>query len=556
MSTINGSDNSSARQDEIIRRNREEARQNESEIIKKHQKEITRLTEQHSQEVERLQQNHQKQMSELKRQSQDGISRRDHKYQQEIEGLRGLHRKQMQDTANNASRNVDLNRKTASTEVQQAQIRNDERVQDLNESYRRSLDELSASHARTLGEMRERQQEAVQNYRENLNKKHQGELEALGKNRQKEVQESERQHRSYRTSTEARLRNQELAHMQDQQKASDNLLATVRSERQNQTQNEAMLREGFKEGLNQTRERFEKKMEQERDAAETAGRGTRKDVYERINGQMRRLEQANRELKEVNVRDQLQRKREAERQVDNVKEAYQNNVEIAMRERNETIRDSNDNTAKQINQQQKKNEHLMVNLNRNYLHQLDTQEMRHRGDIDMIESDFKARSDQTKHTTDQRVRHIVDQTESEKLRLSELHDANRQVLAKNQRDEANELRAFHQRDKLEAVERIKDAMRKQEIQHQEKMTTLSSKYEKEIARLNDEMARTKRSHDEDMKRITAQFQRQHQTELDAQQIQFQEKLRKTQTQHSEEMRTTNQRNQERFDQLLTTVKKA
>ena len=555
MSTINSSDGSS-RQDEVVRRNREDYRANESEMNKKHQKELKRLTEQHSMELEKLKVAHSNQMNEIKDQSRESISKRDHKYQQEMEDMRAMHRKQLQDTAGSATKTSEVSRKTAEQEVQQGQTRNEERVKTLSENYKRSLDEVNQTNSRALDEVRSKQQQAVSEYREKLNAKHQEEIEALNNARQTEVSNVEGSARNYRKSTQAQIKDQALRHFQNQQKASENLVDAVRTQRNIQSENEAMLRRGFKDGLANTRERYEESMAKEREAVDNVSRGTRADVYERVNGQMRQLERKNQELKEHNTLDEVKRKRDTDRQVANVRDAYQKNVEVAENARDEAIRSSNKNTAKDLSRVQKKNDEVVVNLNRNYLEKIDTQETRHKTDFDLMQNDFTARSDQTKSSTDQRVRHIVNETEAEKQRLSENHTEVRKNLALGHRDELNELRASMERDKMENIEHMKDMMRKQEVSHNDKMVSMTGKYEKEIARLNDEIGKTKRSHEEEVKRLVGQIQRQHQNELDSQQLQYQEKMRKAQAQHGEEIRVTNQRNQEKFDQLLTTVKKA
>lgn len=555
MSTINSADNSS-RQDDVIRRNREDARQSESEMVKKHQKELKRLAEQHHADLERLEKSHQRQITELKKQTQDSISKRDHRYQKEIDGLRDLHRKQLQETATNAAKNVELTRKTTGNEVEMSKARNDQRVQDLNDSYRESLTKAEQNHEEQLNRVREEQQKSVQDYRERMNTKHQKEVEILTENSQKEAQDKDLRDRNYRRTTEARYREQEMRHMLGQQKASEDLVDAVKHERLSQTENEKVLRQGFKEGLQTMRERYDEAVGREREAAETASRGTKADVYERVTGQMRSLERENSEIKQQNVRNELNMKREKDREVQNTKTAYQANVEEALKARDQAVRDNNAINSRDIHAIREKDSALMMKQSQQFLEKMDGQEARHKTDIDVMEGAFNARLDHGKNVTDQRVKQILNQTEADKARLAEYHDTSLQALSRGYRDETTELRLALEKDKLQTVERMKDLVRKQEIQHNDKLQALSAKYEKEIMRLSDELNKTKRNHDEEMKRVVSQMQRNHQNELDAQNLQYQEKMRKTQDQHSEEMRVSTQRNQERFDQLITTMKKA
>lgn len=555
MSTISGSDGSS-RADEKIRKTREEAKERESDIVKRHHREMRRITEQHVAELQKIKQDHANQLKEYQRESQETINARDHKYQKEMEGLRNMHKKQLQNVAGDASKNVDLTRKVANDEVTQAQLRNDARVKDLTADFTRNLKAKEESTQRAMSELREANQKSVQEYRENINKKHAKELELVQEERQREISEVGAQSMQYRKVTEGRIRDQDLRHQQDRQKSSDDLEDAVMRERQNQAQNEKILRDGFSAGLNKTRKRFEEKMSAEREKIDAAQGKTKEQVYERINNQLRGLERRNVNLKDQNARDQVRYKHQADQQVGNLREAYQGNLEVAQRERDEAIRQGNERNHKDITKVNEKNSRLMVDMNRDFLERMNTQEDIHKTSVDAIESDFQAQQTMTRANADNRVKHIVSETEADKERLAEYFDNNRQVSAKSHREEMLELKHKFETEKREGIDRIKNTMRKQELEHAEKSASLVAKYEKEIARLNDELVRVRRNNDEDLKRLASEMSRQHKMELDAQQLQYQERMRKTQDLHSDEMRKTNKVHQERVDQLVTTLKKA
>lgn len=553
MSTINGNDNSS-RQDEVVRRNREDYRQNESELVRKHQKELRRITEQHASELAQLNENHQTQMTELKRLSNESVSARDHKYQKDMDSLRALHRKQLQDTAEGAQRNLEMGRQTNARDMTDTKFRAEERVKMLNEDYERTTRQREGETAHLLTEMREEQQKAVGEYREKLNQRHAEEKEKLSNERQRELSNVESQARSYRKSAEARLRDQNIRHFQERQKASDNLEDLVAKERSNQAQGEKILRQGFKDALEDTRDRYEQKMTKEREFLDTTSNETRAKVFERINNQLRGLERENSNLKDANSRDRVLTKYQADREIENMRDAFQKNVEVAQEERSAAVDQFNHLNHKDIDKINQQNSRLMQDANRSYVERFNSQEERHKSAVDNIETDFQAQNAMNRTAANQRVRHIVEETESDKARLVAQGNLDRETQAKSHRDEIIELRSIQEQDKKAAIDRLKESIRKQEVQHEEKMSVVVAKYEKEIARLNDELVRVRRANDEDLKRLAGEMQRQHKSELDTQQIQYQEKMRKTQDLHSEELRTVNRRNQERVDQLVATTK--
>ncbi|MCB0362498.1 MAG: hypothetical protein KDD35_07245, partial [Bdellovibrionales bacterium] len=95
MSSVAGSGDSN-RQDEIVRRNREEYLERESQAMRKHNKEIRRLNEAHQAEVDRIKDTFNQQIQEMKERSQQTMTSRDLRHQKETEELRDLYKKQMQ----------------------------------------------------------------------------------------------------------------------------------------------------------------------------------------------------------------------------------------------------------------------------------------------------------------------------------------------------------------------------------------------------------------------------------------------------------------------------
>ncbi len=555
MSTISGSDNSS-RQDDQVRRTREEYRQNESEMVKKHQKELRRITEQHTSEIERLKKAHETQLNELKRSTQESITSRDHKYQQEMESVRELHKKQLEQTANSSNRKIENTKKFSNEELKESQLRNDQRMKELAADYLKASKQKDEYTAEAMKTMRDQQQKEVQDYRERINQRHANEIDMLAENHQRELSDVETQARNYRKSSEARFRDQELRNLQNRQKNSDDLEDTVRRERANQAQNEKLLRQGFEDGLALTRKRFEDRAVDEREKIAASQESTKRDVYERVNNQIRMRERENQDLKAANARSDVARKAEADRVIDNMRRSFQDNVNVAQKQRADSIKAANLQNAKDIHKLQRENSARTVEMTRDFLQKINDQEDQSKANLEVIESDFSARQEYAKTTADQRVRHVIDETELDKARLSEVHENSRSQMAISHKEEMDQLRLKMEREKREGIERMKEMMRKQEAQHQEKSASLVARYEKEIAKMNDELARVKRQQGDQIKRLQSELERQHRSEMDVQQSQFQDKLRKTQDQHADELRLVNQRNQERMDQLLTATKKA
>ena len=161
MSSVGNSDSSAsstAQQNDVVRKNREEYRGEEAEMVKKQSKEIRRLNEEHYAEIEKLKNEHQAQIEDLRQDAHKEINARDHKYQQEIEDVRGLYRKQLQTQADDSQRQTQALRKSTVLSADQEKNSNEQRFAKLTSDYGQQLDVREKGYEQSLQNARGEQQ--------------------------------------------------------------------------------------------------------------------------------------------------------------------------------------------------------------------------------------------------------------------------------------------------------------------------------------------------------------------------------------------------------------
>ncbi|MBX3022527.1 MAG: hypothetical protein KF799_12715 [Bdellovibrionales bacterium] len=556
MSSVGSSDGSNRKSDnETIRRKYEDFRQNESELVKKHQKEIRRLNEAHYSEVERMKEEHQKQMASMQLGSQDAISRRDHKYNKEMEEVREMARKQAQTTAEENQRREDLLRKTSDGDRNTERANNDARFNQLTKDYSNNLTKQDKLFQDGLKEGREAQQAAIRANHDKLTKAHEAETRVLREDRDNSVRNLQKQFDDYRTSTTQEKRDHMIRDLQEKERSSDTLMQAVRSERNARTDSEAVLRDGFQDGLEQMRERYGKALRKDAAAHKMSTDDLKSGVVNRVDNQVRRLENEVVALKENNTRNELRLKNQMKREIANYRDAAQKNVENLQDQRDETIRMSNEMNQKDVHKVRDDLENQMIESNRFYRGRMEEQNRINRTAYDRLKLDMEARNTATKDLTDNRIKHIVDVTEQEKGRLIELSQENHTASQRMKADQMKTLRAELEDDKQKAVNSLQDMMRKQELQHAERMNLVVSKYEKQLQGLKDQLIRERKLGDENVKRLTEEMSRLHKMEVDQVESKNREKVRQLSSQHSNEIRTVNKRHEERLDQVIGELKK-
>lgn len=554
MSSV-GSSDSSDRNDKVIRRNREEYRNNESDLVKRHQKELRRINEQHYQEVENLKQAHNRQMNELKERSHDSISARDHRYQQDMEEMRSLYRRQLQQLSEESTQKQDALRKSVTGDSDHVKLQSENRLAKLHEEYAQKLNDREQQFRRSLEETREDSKASIDSNREKLKQAHAIETKVIRDERNQSVGHLQNELATYRTEAEQQRREQEVRHMKEKHRGSENLLRAVGRERTLRVEGEEVLRDGFKDGLTTMRERYEKAMHKERHANQISADHLKTTAGQRVDEHVRRLENENQDLRDAKIRNEIQNKAKTQREIKNMREAFTKNMEVAQFERDETIRAANQDRRQALGEQHDKMSDEMVAMNRQNLERMNQNNRINRRALTNMKGDFESRVDQTKSLADRRVERIFEETEATKAQLAKLHKDTHAAQQRQKADDIKQIRDLMDDDKNAAVNRMQDMIRKQEIKHADQMSQVVDKYEKQVRDLKDQMVSQRRAHEETVKRTVEDMQRANKMAIDTLESQNRDRMRQVNLQQSEQLRTLNKRHEEKLDQVISEVKK-
>ncbi len=555
MASIGSSDGSNNRSDEIVRRNREEYQTQSSDQTKKHQKELRRLNEQHYAEVEKLKSDYNARMKSMAGASKDAISERDYQYQKDMEDMRAMHRKQIQSLADESGRREDTLRATTDSDSNFNRKNTQERFDKLSDDYMKQLREREDIYQRGIAESREAQQKAVSDNRNKLEAHHNEEMSAMRNDRNETVGSLQKQYKDYRDNAEGRIKSQDLKHMQDQQRASNDMLRAVKRERDLRVESEQILRDGFQDGLQETRGRFEEAKKKEQNATNSALSNMKTSAIDRVENQVRRLEQEKEDLKETKVRNELQLKQNQSREMRNMRDAFGDNMRDLAEQRDEAVRQANSANRDDVLKVHKNLGKQLVDTNRFYRERMEESNRINREAYENIKGDFDGRNAQTKSIADQRVALIYDQSEQAKARMIEKQQEDHSAQQVSKHDEMKQLRASVDSERNAAVRSVHDQMRKQELQHTERMANVVNKYEKQITALKDQMMREKNLADENLKRTVEELQRAHKVAMDQVDARNRDQMRQASAVHSDEVRQINKRHEAKLDQVITEVKK-
>lgn len=554
MSSV-GSSDSSNRQDDTVRRTREEAKANEAELARKHRKEIRRVSEQHAQEIEKLKAQHAESIKALKEASSGTITKRDHKYQQDMDKMRELHTKQLQQNADETQRREEALREAMGGDNGREKIRNDERIQKLSGEYKENLQEKDRAMTEALKMARDGQQSGISENRKKLEKAHKMEIEAIKAERNETVGHLQKTLTDTRETSDDRLREMQIQKLRQTQTASENLMDAVRNERDARVDSEGLLRQGFESGIQNTKDRYEKAMKKEREANQVSTRQLKTTTANRLDNQLRRLERENSELKDANVRDRVKLKQEKELEVDHLRDAWGKNIDRYQEDREAIVRSSNEKGARDIAEVRSDLEKQITSTNRFYRGKMEENNHIARSAYDNLVGDFEGRTAQTQMTADNRIKNVYANASEEKSRLIGMHQEGHEIMQREHQADIKALRLTLEQEKTDTVNRMQEQLRKQELQHSDKMNSVVQKYEKQVQGLQDQVLSERKRGEEKLKRTVEELQRSHKVTVDQMELKSRERMRQVSAQQAEELRSVNKRNEEKIDAVLTEIKK-
>ncbi|NCN95627.1 MAG: hypothetical protein GW917_02795 [Bdellovibrionales bacterium] len=553
MSSVGGS-GSSNRQDEVVRRNREEYQSKESELVKKHHKEIRKLSEQHYSEIERLKEMHDQQMKAVQEASNKAITRRDNKYQGDIDSMRSMYMKQLKNVSQDATRKENVSGQALKADQERAQIQMESRLKALNDDYQAALAKKEELFNKNLALNKEAQERGLADQRESLETAHQKELNFLKADRDKKVADLKNEYATYRKIATEERKQQQVQNIQNQKRSSEALLSAVGKERQDRVMSENALRNGFADGLDRVRGKYEESMQENRAATQAGREYLENDIRGRIESKINRLESDNVRLKEEKIRDQSLMKQQKQREVANMRDSFSDNLKDLQRQRDEAIQEYNNKNSKDIKTVSDRYSDVLFRQSREHLQKVEDQNFEHRKDYNMLEMNLTGRAEQVKDMADRRVQGIVENTEMTKQRMLEQSQETMESMRRSHADEIRQLRFKFEEEKQQAILGIKELAQQREIKHQDEVAQMKVEHEKQVLTLQDQMRSLKKQADENLKRTVEELQRAQKVSQEQQEIRHKSKLQSLEQDHTERLKTLRRRTDERMDQFAVAVK--
>ncbi|MDX9731449.1 MAG: hypothetical protein RBT63_06740 [Bdellovibrionales bacterium] len=543
MSSVGSADKRSS-QDEALRRAREEYQEKETTMAKKHAQNLKRMSEAHRAEVSEMQESHNAQLEELKARTREAISARDMKYQKEADRLRTMHQSQLRKNAEENDVRMRTVEAQADGEIRSANARNEQQKTELASQYERQIANQNKKMSESFEQSREDVQQSIGEQKRRMGETHRREMDAVLKGRERMQAEHTRDYSALKQSSDQQIRDLKNAKQSSEQKMSAQYLAGLKEQESAHNANTDFMRESMEQGLADNRERYRKALDKQAEASKNNSEAFQATIGDRVNSRVNRGELENVRLKNELSRQRTDLTRKKNLEVKNTKTAMQSNIDQLEKSRRETVTASNEKTASEIRNLQKKNDELMSRTNRFYQDKLLVDR------VNSGERNNAVRSDLEKQL---RVSELNAQTRSNlqqanhqrtEASMREFYDQSSIALREQYEQSLRDAREKNQQEQDMIFENFTKQAADRELKFRAKLTDVTSKYENQIQMLKDQQGKQLRSQQTLADRERKQAIDQKNLEIQRQSSQYESRLAKQEASHRQQVDQMNRRHEE------------
>jgi len=231
-----------------------------------------------------------------------------------------------------------------------------------------------------LHKYREDAAQGMNEQKEKLDKAYQKELDTVREDRDSKVAELQGNYDVYHKYADGKMRDQQVKHMQDMQRASDSQMRALKHEQSERAEAEERWHNETAGGLNDIREHYNEAIAKNKQDLEGA-RGQIQDHYNaHVEPEMRELRNQLDETKDKANREARQADYNRQREKGQFRDAWNKNIENYKMQRDEAVRSGNERRARDIENINDRNTKDMVETHRFYNQKMDDENRRLRGE--------------------------------------------------------------------------------------------------------------------------------------------------------------------------------
>mgnify|MGYP001611631914 CR=1 FL=1 len=540
---------------ESAKKNSDKKTEQQNNVTAKHRKEIKSLAQKYSEEMEELKGRHQQEMGQLKARANETLSKRDRKNIEDITDVRNVHRQQLEKTARENEERIDALKNQYQTENQKQKKSADRQLETKDKNFEGAAAETNKKFEEYSESMREGMKEGLDRQREKIENKYTKEAKLLIEGRDEQLQSAREANRRTRTEKDAQIARLEQIKREQKENLTNDYVVKVDEERKHHAADNENRREVYKESVDQLRERYRKALDTEKiENAENQG-GFKRGVEGRLGEQVRNLERRVHQMKTDNAATEIELKKGYERQKQNLKTAFQLNVEDFEKQRNESVDLYKDVAHKDVLKAKKDFDRTLKMTNNYYKGELNSSKLRSDEVDDQNREEYARMKDHLSQRMEKRVATVQTGLQLENKKSQEYFNDSLEQMKEVQYDTIAEVRENLNRDKKDAVGHLRENLRKNSMKSNEQLIGTKLELEKKLQSIADDNERRMRSLKWESDRVLKEQAKQSKMSLEMKDQQYKTKMAQMQDEYKKNVDVINKNHQDEVTKLIIGQKK-
>ncbi len=537
-----------------LRDQRERYQKKIDDLIKNQNFQLAKLNKYYDRRITDLERQNQKILNRDREANQDAITRRDMEYQNEIDQLRKMHAKQVEKLRAENQDRLERARFEANEELRTNNMDQNNRLSELEQQYADQQAQQSQQFENNLNQIRASEKRAVDQTRKDLNTQHQKETEAIRMSRDQEVGQLQKENDELNRYYEMRLHDQKQHYQNNEDRIESHDMSMLQNKEEMQHAELARARDGFNQNLKTLRQRYDESLQNENEKLQGIDEQAHDRIEDRMNNELRDLKFELARAKQEKVLNNVNEEAQAQREIKNIENDYQQKYADLQRERVEALRDSNAINAANIRKIHEKDSQQMQIDERQVLSQSDLENEINQEALANQKQQSTLRNQYEQNLASERIKKIRQNAFETEKQLRKNYVANvqqeRQAFQTKRRDLMLEMR----KKSAAELRTVEEHAEHQEMRDQENLANLKEHYQNQINNLQDKLTLERQQDQIRDRRLVKEMKRESHQQLETQKIQYQDKMRLAELAHEREVHEIDRRNQEKLDQVLTTMK--
>ena len=539
-----------------LRRQREDFRQREESLIKKHHKNSAQQTVRHQNELEEVKKSYRNQIDKVKKQTREALTEREKRFQSDIAELKDVQKKRLTKMSSDRQIESDHLRKTAAQELanQKKISRNQKNL--LVEQNEENIKKLKEGYSEASQVQQKQQRKAQVDQRKSLLKAHEEQTDILRNTSNEKIGELQEQVRNYKDQKD-RMQDSYEQRLYTQKTQSENdTMDTLQTEKMRHNQALSDNRMVLKAELEKLRDKYMDAVSEEKAKSEASRQYVKESTQKRQDDVVNALERRATNLKKSKTEGFEKLRQQYEIQRDNLVSDYQKRFEGLEKDNSDTLKVVNDRSQKEVDELNRKNSRVMREQNLFYLDKFSELERRFNEEIDTKDTISKNQKAHLEQRTEDRVKRLTDKFNKEKQSIEDhflTAISDMKQTFQNRVQEAREAQA-HERNRI--VKSFNDQLRENEIKNEERYQSKMRYYEDVIHKMAAQHQRDVNALENKHMQMMKQQTKLADLQLSSSNAHFEQKVGEIREAQQAELDRINRRHHEELEKILMAVKES